>query len=528
MKKIEHTLENAIIVFLIIQPIFDLKIFYNSISTLIRTITIIVLFSIYFVKSTNKKKYWLLIYPVSLGIYGLFHHLNALNFNSVVPGNFNYSVIKECLYFIKMLVPFLLIYILVKTKINNSKLDKVIYTIVFIISLIIIITNIMGISYGSYSNEVIKANFFKWFNNSENYTYKDLASKGLFEYGNQISAVLLMFLPFVIKNFIIEKNIKNFIIAFFNTFALMLLATRVAVIGTIIVYVYTIFIIVFMKYIKKIENIQTKNIATVIILLLFYIIILPANPMFNRIDEMNNQYDDTIQVDSNSISSSEESDIDNVIQGEVQESTASKSDMTVSPDILIEKEKQIKYIQDNYKRKNIHEIFILNSYPYQYDTDFWIKILNLDIYKRTNYRYLEEQMVKRVIEINNNKYDKILGITHTRVQNIFNIEKDFIEQYYSLGIIGCILIFLPYFCIIGRYIYKSIRSKLYICSIDNLLSVITIFMMFGIAYNSGNLLNSLSFTIYFSLLYYKLYNTQKEEGGEEYVHKKRLFKFKKI
>ena len=56
MKKIEHTLENAIIVFLVIQPIFDLKIFYNSISTLIRTITIIVLFSIYFVKSTNKKK----------------------------------------------------------------------------------------------------------------------------------------------------------------------------------------------------------------------------------------------------------------------------------------------------------------------------------------------------------------------------------------------------------------------------------------------------------------------------------------
>ena len=42
MKKIriESILENIIIIFLIIQPIFDLKIFYNSISTLIRTVII--------------------------------------------------------------------------------------------------------------------------------------------------------------------------------------------------------------------------------------------------------------------------------------------------------------------------------------------------------------------------------------------------------------------------------------------------------------------------------------------------------
>lgn len=136
-------------------------------------------------------------------------------------------------------------------------------------------------------------------------------------------------------------------------------------------------------------------------------------------------------------------------------------------------------------------------------------------------------MVKRVIEINNNKYDKIFGITHTRVQNIFNIEQDFIEQYYALGILGSIIIFLPYFLLITIYVYKVIKSKFKLCSIDNLLSIITIFMIFGIAYNSGNLLNSLSFTIYFAILYYKLYNVQKDEGGEN-VYKEYLFKFKKI
>lgn len=532
--KVEAILENIIIIFLIIQPIFDLKIFYNSISTLIRTVIIIVFFLIYFIKSNNKRKYLLLIYSVILGIYAIFHHINAMNFTSLVPGNFNYSLVKELLYFVKMIVPILLIYVLFKSKITNSKIDKIIQLIVFIMGSSIIITNLLGISYGSYSDEIIKANFIKWFNNSENYTYKDLASKGLFEYGNQVSAVLLMFLPFIINKSIKEKKWKNFAILLINVFSLILLSTRVAVIGIMLVFVYTIIIILYMKNRKNLNNIKIKNFAGSIIVVIIYISILPINPMFNRIYEMNNQYDEIIQVDSQNIVDDESNEVEedgvynknnNNENNSIIENVETKK--VLEQNNYSKKEEQIKYIQENYKRKNIHEQFILRSYPYQYDTEFWTIILNLDIYTRTNYRYIEKQMVKRVIEINNNKYDKIFGITHTRVQNIFNIEQDFIEQYYALGILGSIIIFLPYFLLITIYVYKVIKSKFKLCSIDNLLSIITIFMIFGIAYNSGNLLNSLSFTIYFAILYYKLYNVQKDEGGEN-VYKEYLFKFKKI
>ena len=261
--KVEAILENIIIIFLIIQPIFDLKIFYNSISTLIRTVIIIVFFLIYFIKSNNKRKYLLLIYSVILGIYAIFHHINAMNFTSLVPGNFNYSLVKELLYFVKMIVPILLIYVLFKSKITNSKIDKIIQLIVFIMGFSIIITNLLGMSYGSYSDEIIKANFIKWFNNSENYTYKDLASKGLFEYGNQVSAVLLMFLPFIINKSIKEKNLKNFVILLINVFALILLGTRVAVIGIMLVFIYTTVIILYMKNKEKLKNIKIKNFAGV-------------------------------------------------------------------------------------------------------------------------------------------------------------------------------------------------------------------------------------------------------------------------
>ncbi len=487
--KIEKFMEYFIIIFLVIQPIFDLKVFYNSISTLIRTIIIGIIFLIYFVKDKSKKKNILITYVSVIVLYIIAHHINATNFTSVIPNNFNYSLVKEITYFIKMIIPILLIYILIKSNIQNEKIDKIIKVIVLTIGLIIIITNLLGISYGSYSDDIIKGNFFKWFNNVEKYTYKDLASKGLFEYANQISAILLMFLPFIIYESFKKKSVTNIAVLLIDIIALILLSTRVAVIGVVLVFIYTTFIICIMKK-NNADKKKIKDFYCIIIIAIIYVLILPLNPMFNRIYEMNNQQDLTVQVDSNNIINN----VDDI------ENTEEKNDN-------IEKDSKINYIEENYRNKNIHEQFILNSYPYQYDPDFWISILNQDIYNRTDYRYIEKAMIKRVVEINNNKFDKLLGITHTRLQNIFNIEQDFIEQYYALGIVGCVIIFFPYFALIFLYIYKVIKSKFKVCSTSNLLSIITIAMIFGIAYNSGNLLNSLSFTIYFAILYYKLYTT---------------------
>lgn len=521
MKKInkKNLFQNFIIIFLAIQPVFDLKIFYNSISTLIRTLVIILLFGIYCSKDSKKRKIIMLIYVFVAIIFLILHHLNAMKFKSMVPGNFNYSCIKEILYFVKMIVPILLIYVIKKSEISSNKVTYVIQLLVFIMSSNIIITNIMGISYGSYSDEIIKSNFLGWFNNKE-YTYKDLSSKGTFEFANQIGAVLLMFLPFTIYSMLNQKKIKNLILLFMNVFALILLGTRVAVLGIAVVFIYTIATILFMKILQKKESIEIKKILLIAPYIILYIIVLPVNPMFNRIEEMNNQQYDTIQV-SNS------NNIVEVIDNEVKTSNFEN-----------EKEKQIKYIKENYKTKKINEKFIMESYPYQYDTEFWINILNLDIYKTTNYRYLEKQMIKRVVEINNNKYDKLFGITYTRIQNIFNIEQDFVVQYYSVGILGCVLIFSPYLILLCMFIYNVIKSKFLECSIDNMLSFITIIMMFIISYNSGNLLNSLSFTIYFAILFYKLYNIENFETkdsnnnlssiGGKYVYKKCMFKFEEI
>lgn len=480
-KKTQKKLGIFIFIFLIIQPLFDLKFFYNSISTLIRVIIIGVLFLFYFFTSSNKKKYWLLLYLLSITTYFIFHHINATHFNSLVPGNFNYSIISELLYLIKMITPFLLIYILYKLKISPKKVLKIIDYQILIIGSIIIVSNIFMFSYGSYSDEIIKANFFSWFSPSS-FTYQELCSKGLFEYANQISAILIMFLPFSLSNFLKEKNFKMVFILIINISALFLLGTKVSVLGVILVFIYTITVYLFYNKFKLKQSITAKPIIVVCLMFVCYLILLPKNPIFLRIDESK-----SIAASSTPETLSEEP----IIQNTTVDSSNSNC---IS-------ENSLDYIFDNYKDKEIKDEFILQSYPYKYDPEFWLTIFEQPRYNRVNYRFMEESMIKRVVAINNNKYDIWLGITNTRLQNIFNIERDLIVQYYALGIIGLILVFSPYLVLITLYLYKLSKSKLNNLTLENFLAFISIVLVFGMSYFSGNLLNSLSFTLYFALLY---------------------------
>jgi len=136
--------------------------------------------------------------------------------------------------------------------------------------------------------------------------------------------------------------------------------------------------------------------------------------------------------------------------------------------------------------------------------NFWYNFLQNDITLTTDYRYIETSMIKRIVEINNNKGDKLFGITNTRLQNVFNIERDFVVQYYALGVIGIVLIFLPYLLILTKFAYESISKKLKNLDEVKLVSGITIMFVFCISYFSGNMLNSLGFTIYFTLCFYLL------------------------
>ena len=110
---------------------------------------------------------------------------------------------------------------------------------------------------------------------------------------------------------------------------------------------------------------------------------------------------------------------------------------------------------------------------------------------RMQNRHVERAMLDQVVKTNNNKLDKFLGISYTRETNIFNLERDFTSQIYSLGWIGMLLFVGPYVAIMLYAFVKWLmnrRKRTYLIS-SMLLSIA--FMLFA-AFSSGNVMDFLT------------------------------------
>lgn len=461
----EKYIKKITILFMITYPIFDIKYFYNSITTLIRIIIVLFFFLviIYLNKESRKNLKWLILYSVLVLIYTYFHHSNALKFYSLVPDDFNYSLFKECLQILKLTIPIIFLYTLYYSNLVKEDYFKVMKSWVVIISGSIIILNIFKLSYGSYSDEIILENIFVWFTNHE-LSYFVLASKGLFMYANQISMILMLLLPIIYYLYLKDKKNHNYFLIIVILISALMIGTRVLCYGAVILLFLLLCLYIFFVVIIKEFKFDNQILFKTLILIIIYCLILPISPAINR----KNTFDNI-------------SDLSNKIE------------LVTNNNAGLRELDKIDYIENNYETKRINEHFILESYPYQYDPDFWHSILELPIHQRINYRFLEISMVKRVIEINNNPYDKIWGITNTRIQNIFNIERDFILQYYAYGIIGMIL-FLGIYGYLLFILFKQWINKI---NYFNSLGLIMIILYLLISYASGNILNHLTTNLIF-------------------------------
>ena len=448
--------KRLLLILLCIYPIFSLEIFYNNFATLIQIvfITIFLLWTFFINKDSRKNIKYLIFYVIVLLIYGIFHHLNALDFHSLVPGDFHYNYIDEILYLVKMSIPVFFIYLMYYSNLEKEDYRKVIKSWIILIGGSIIITNILGISLSSYNNEVIKGSIFSWFSN--NYIYNELASKGFFMYANQIACLLVVLIP-LDAYFFFEDKLNILYMAIIMLAALML-GTRVSNLGSIMVLIASILAYMFFGILKK-EKLQWKKLGLCGIIVIIYASILPFSPTFSRYEVY-----------------------DYLMPKSIKGLVASTADTYIS---------DIEYIKNHYEEKQINENFILHSYPYEYDPEFWLGILNEPINKRADYRYLEISMVKRVVEINDNKKDIWLGITNDRIQNIFNIERDYVLQYYAFGVIGCILFLGIYVGLWILSIVKLIKKINYFRT--SIVASITLLLL--IAYLTGNIFNQIAIFI---------------------------------
>ncbi|MEG2908332.1 MAG: O-antigen ligase family protein [Erysipelotrichaceae bacterium] len=485
-KKIDNIFLKILMILVVIQPILDLiwlndgsisEIFGFTIPTLIRFSFVLILAVLsFFVIKFNKNYLCLVAYIIVIGIYFIFHHLNGMQFTSLVPGNFNYSIMGEIFYFLRMLIPISVIYFTYNSNISSNYFTRCVLIVSLTISLTVIISNLFYFSLGSYTTKPIGGNIIDWFVHYGDYVYTQIASKGLFN-SSITSTVLVLTFPYIIYLFIDTKKRYFIWIIIAQSIALIMFGTKATSFSVIIELFCMLLVYLFCSIFLKQIKIDRFILISLLLLLIGNGVLYQFGPSSVRV-KFDKQYSQ--EIDKNDPAKSKNG-----------------KDLNITKD----PESIIMFLDKNYKKVSISSEYLKSSYPYKYDPLFWYEILEKTTPSiRMQNRIMQEAMFQRIKEINNNPMDNLVGIGYSRSTHIYNIERDFIFQYYSSGIIGIIVFIGPYVSIVGIgiiYMLLKFKEKLNILNCSIILGVgLSLF----VAFYGGNVLENLGITIILGFL----------------------------
>lgn len=475
--RIEKIYVTLLAVLVAIQPILEMVWFNDgtvgevggfTIPTLIRfgLIGVAGILS-FFVIRFNRKYLWLVLYLAVVAVYAVLHHIFCIDFQSLVPGNFNYNMISEMFYLVRMLVPIAMIYFVYNSSMSRKVFDGLVIGISFFSSGLVVITNLTKTSIGSYSNRTILGNLIDWFVNKGVFTFNDLASKGFF-YTSIFSVVLVLLFPYILYLFIRDRKKRYFFLAVIQALALYMFGTKATTFSVIIELVVMFAVYLVCTLMKKDQKFLKSQAIPFLALILAAVIVYPYTPAISR-----SNYDAEYQKEL-------DEDYD-----EEEENRA-----------LEEADDLEKYFDENYMYFSISQDFMLRSYPYKYDLEFWDQLLkDLGPSQRMQNRIVEQRMLERVKEINDDPMDDFFGMGYTRTSNIYNLERDFLYQYYSLGIIGVAIFLGPYVGILLITMVLMLVKFKKRGNIENCSLVLGVGLSLFLAYYSGNVMDNLGITI---------------------------------
>lgn len=480
MKK---TFIRILAILIIIQPFLNLYMIVNNpsfsiagihLTTIIRygLIALIGLYLLVAHKYKENRKL-LIFYGILIFIYTLLHHINASDFYTLIPGGIEYSFFEELLYIVRYMVPIFLTYAICTENISKNTFDKILLTFSFIMSITIVLTNLTYISYSSYMDIKITQNILDWFSQDVSYLYA--SSRGLF-YSSIVITTLTLITPYFFSRYY-KTNRKVFLFAIIlNMLSLFMCGTKACTFGAIIIAVIMTLMYIFFCFIRKELRFNKWVLLMSLILIISPISILKFTPALSRmalsdeveeIDEDGKEYEEFKQLES-------------------------ITDPSTRKKIIIN------FFSENIDIVGFEKTFLEEKYPYRYDYEFWLEtyVNNAPIERQDN-RHIEELMLKRVKEINNNFGDDLLGLTYSRTSRIYNLESDFKYQYYSMGLIGLILLMGPLIVILVAGIILTLKRDF---NIENTSLCFGIALLYAVAYTSGNMLDNLSILIVLGLV----------------------------
>lgn len=464
--------------FLDIQPLFvneKLTIFGFTIPTLIRCIFIGIL-GLISLKKIDKKKYkYLVIYATALIIYTTLHHNITSDNSMIIPENYTYSLVSELFYIVRMLLPLAIIEFTRNSDADQDKFLNVITISSAIIGTIIFVGNTFCISYISYGNGRTIINWIQWFfTDLTQYEFHNLTSKGWFYMANQVSGVSMLLLPFTLFATIKKTTKLNVYATIVLIISMIMLGTRVASYGWILIIICFLIAISLSKFIYKDKRTKTKYYKTILLISLIGILFLGNSPISRR--EYGYQLGDLNTLKERP--SIDISDIESL-------------------------NKVYEYIEESYKIFGIQETYVFEKYNYKHDPEFWFNIFDKSVENGViENREMQRLISNNIIKNNNNKLKyQLFGYSFSRMRNgEIYMEHDIIVQIFTMGYIGALLLLGPYFLIVAIICFKVLKKMKRKIALFNITFLISIFATIGSAVLTGHILDELFVTIYIGFI----------------------------
>ncbi len=518
----------VLILWILIQPVVDLDyVFYETLnqiglprfSTIVRFLVLPALIVwTYALKEKNKKKVGIcaLLYLGIAGGYFYFHSVQAIAIYDVMgfTTNFRFNWYQELVYLLTLVLPFGLMYCVFYLSPTQNLMRNIVIFTSGIISVPIVISNILSFGLSTYEGKAV-ASFLSWFSENE-YTPRQLATKFFFYEGNTVGILLFMLLPLVYLLYVQEKNQKEknklIFLLLMHSLSMLILGTRVATYGALLVPLYFTVLYVLDCFLKN-RKFEINKFGVPVVIAVVVSLMFPYTPAVQnqKIDAAN----DVALIEGGLSNGIEEIER---IKGEIDGEA-------LIPGSLEFNHFYINMFEEYGIRagfiNTVPQIYYTHWYSYEYDPIFWMSIVEMDVYQRLNGRQIQNIFMRYKLEKLTMK-EKILGAGYSTFMNgSIILEQDFKQQMMTLGPIGFILTIYPWILIlcVGLFIVllrwkKYFRLNIFVYGASFASGL-------GSAYMSGHTLDQFMTTTWLAIMAALLIIeiTQKEEEVSGCDHK---------
>ena len=504
MKKLfkKENIFTLVFVIVALHPIIELDYLITDILPIPRLTTVIdflilpllVILAFWF-NEKNKKKVGLLfgIYILIFGMYFLIHCRNA----NIIQGsihltdNFYFNIKDEIVYTLTLLIPLVYVYVFNLTEIGEKIIKRVTICLSCVTALPIFISNLFVFGKSTYQGYTI-SNFLSWFslpfNPVENHPRK-YATKFFFEEGNTIGILMLMVLPFLYYFFYKEKDkTKKTLIGLLiivHSLAMIILSTRLATYCSALVPVAMLCIYILLLILKK-EKLQVVYVVFLLLVTLMSSLIIPYGPAYQNqlIDAKDYGY---IKVDEGKRTEG---------KGELKKAKDMEKWSDSWRDFYV-------YMFEDYQfLMNVTPpVYYTAWYSYKYDPQFGVDLIfDYELEERVNGRQIETIFTKyKWDELSTSQ--KLTGFGYgTFMRGGILIERDFVQQYYSYGPVGVVLIMGSWIVLLAYCGIKLLLGyKQGKWTYLNIITLMSLCLGYLSSYVSGHTFDELTTSLFISL-----------------------------